>query len=573
MSLLNSLLSAVSNPGNVIPSRSTTEDPTRKAELAYLTKQLPELQGAEKENAIDAIRSLGYNTIADVESKNVGIVTPEEQFKETLSKEILNLFNAPAQTQPSPFDRRDDSQNIKTPQVEMEAEKNEITSPLFAELSPARKKDLLYRIGMKKFANVTVTDNPFQVQAWYNDYYDAKNNGMLESDAFDYASERNPIPTNASSLRDIDEVRARIAFDKTVSKYLKDPVIERMFNEIVPSNKRSIKSKMGYILDAMASENNYIPDAYRPLLDHYRRLDNPQDVSSTVIEHIFATTGKTRFEITGADVANARAEMEDKAIVQSARKVATDTIARIEAERGLSLSTPIDPKEAAKQGIDLDTFPTYKTLTDAGKRFATDKEREVYEQMRQARIKLFDSMSLMFGLQFDPETLKPLGTVRSNGEQVLNGQVIGNANDGVFTSIKPGWIGKFKGKAGIINERRKGTRRGNNSIEYEKNLADIARTLLVISKDTRFSDVDVMQMMKTQGDIGSSLFDMPDSGIVAYDSVKRFLKYNGDYLKRMLEGTTITDKATSKELGLDTVEDDKLNNQALDLINKYGGQQ
>lgn len=536
-------------------SGTTEEDRLAKENRTALRKLFAGAGPKEREALLPVMQKSGI----DVEPYKImeGIVTPEEQAQNVMSQEIMRLFTGqPATpTAPTPQGQPAPAPTKSTEQPPITAEPSQAPSAgpqIFS-------RDLLTRSAVKKLTGIDVGAHYFEAPSWFEHYGELVQSGIpVEQAVSETAIKFGFIPDGASNLEGLSEIDRNVIFEREFASAFSDETLDATIRRLAPTGTNIDKMKAGLILNTFAEQGRYVPEHYQPLLDRFRNLQNPDFISDKLKTHIYQTTGKSPSDVTPEDVAKAQEELDNKAILDSARKIASDVITRLKAERMIEPEKPVSAEDAAKEGVDVKKFPTYYDIAEAGKRFPTQDERKVYEQMLGAREKLLDLLPLMFGIQFDPLNLEP-----AKNKQ---GGFIGDANNGIFIGIKPGWWGKAKGRLSIVRERFLGSQRGQNAEIYEKIMSDIARTLLVISKDMRFSDVDVIQMMKTQGELGTGILDLPDSAPVAYELVKRFLKFNANYLNRMLERTTMEPPVSMPQQETDA--DDEANN----LINQYGGQ-
>jgi hypothetical protein len=479
----------------------------------------------------------------------------QSQVKGALGKMMMNMFGGqPSLAQPTqpdqpnaiPTEPPNPAPDQSTPPVApTQPPPPQSTPPLAAQspLSQGMQRDLAFRAAMKEYAGIDVGAHYLDSPQWFarHDELMKSNPSMTPKQAtIQTAHEFGFIPDGASNL-DFAKEEKDALFEREFSSIINEPIFDATIKRLAPPGADVRKFKAGFALDYLAGQGRYIPDHYQPILDRFRGLEDPKFISPETQQYIYQTTGKLLADMNSEDVAKANAALRDIAILDAGRKAYTETTNRTRAQFAVESERPIKGEDLVKQGINPTIHPTYTELASKGIRFATDDERKVYEQMLDARSKLFQNMSLMFGLQFDPATLLPIGKVdpKTGVQTDSKGNVIGNSNDGIFTSIKPGWIGRASGKLSLMTEQARGTKRGNNAEQYEKLMADIARTLLIIDKDSRFSDQDVKQMRQVTGDLGVGLFNLPDSGVNAMSLIKRFIDLNDRYLTRMRENTTI----------------------------------
>lgn len=542
-SILSSIMQAASQWAQPHPSTGRTEEDRLGTENRAAYRKLLEM--ATKEGSPEQVAALAGSAPEGVDvtpfTTLVGIQTPEQKakrsFDDFMGQAITQMISGGQPTAPQVDTTKgpslDEFAPTPTQPMQPSTGPNQLPRP---NRNAIFSNDFLMRSAIKKFTNIDVGAHYFEAPQWFADYGDAITKGVpVEQAVSDTATKYGFIPDGASNLKGLPEADRKAIFEREFSSALNEPTLDAIVQKMAPKGANIAKLKAGLVLDAMAGQGRYIPEHYQPLLDRWRGLEDPKFISDQLKTHIYQTTGKMPSDIEPEDVSRAQRELDDRAIIQSSREMSADTLARLRTTYGVEHEKPISAEDLAKYGVRPTQFPTYATLAESGKRFNTEDERKVYEQMLDARQKLFDLTKLMFGIELDPDTLEP--------KRDSKGGVIGNPENGIFTGIKPGWWGRAKGKVSLTQERMRGTQRGQYAEEYSKIMADIARTLLVISKDTRFSDVDVQQMMQTQGDLGIGILNIPDSAPVAYDLIKRFLIYNGRYLDRMIKQTTVSGSA------------------------------
>jgi len=506
-----------------IEASSNKPDTVQKENRAAWRKLM---ESAVKEGNKQQIAALSKNAPAGADPSMylsiVGMRTPLQQaqssFDSLLAQQLSQLAGGEAPTAPTT-----QTQVPTTAPSPSEAQPTPVEPVPTEPVTPAPEpdptiftKDFLLRSALKKLSGIDVGAHYFEAPAWFESYGKRVKSGVPVSQAVsETAIEFGFIPDGASALEGLSEQEQQVIFEREFSASLNDPTLDAVIRKIAPKGANIQKLKAGYILDALSQQSRYIPEHYQPLLDRFRGLDDPAFVSDDLKTWIYQTSGKMPSEITPDDIAKARKDLQNDAIVQAARKAAATVTARTQAERDLEAGKPISAEDRAKYGVGRE-FPTYASLADAGKRFPSENERKIYSEFYTMRTKMESLRELLFGTKENPEA-------------------------GIFTGIGDDLGSRTAAKGTLISSRVRGSLRGQNLEIYNDLLATFARGLIKIAGETgsRLTDVDIRQIMRGTPDSGEGLLGVPDSEAVARRKFDHFMVDMGQRMEHMLKTLVI----------------------------------
>lgn len=507
MTMLNTIMSAVMNNAMRRPSTSTTDDDRLGKENRAALRKLFENAGPKERQALlPEMEKAGIET--GPYRAMEGIVTPEEQTDQLMSQEFLRILTGQVPSQPATSQTPAAPATTQTPSTPATAEPTQpqVRPEIFS-------RDFLTRAAIKKYSGIDVGAHYFDAPQWFEHYGQLVQSGTpVEQAVSDTAVKFGFIPDGASNLEGLSDTDRSVLFEREFSQALSDPTLDSIIREIVPKGTNLEKAKAGLILDAFAQQGRYISEHYQPFLDRFRGLEDPAFVGDDKLTWIYQNKGKMLAEITPSDVADADKALRDQDIVDATRRAYNETDARLNAEFDNEIKKPVSGEDKAKYGV-TSKFPTYTELADAGYRFPSAAEQDLYSNYYSIRAQMLDMEEALFGSKADPAS-------------------------GIFTGVGTNLGNRISAKAALQYDRVKGTLRGQNLSYYEGVLASMARTLLKMANSgssERPTDIDIRQIMRSAPDVSG----VPDSEDVARRKYDRYLMLLGKQLERLQSFTTL----------------------------------
>jgi len=466
MSLLQTLMS------QALPSSSKGISEEDKIAKEGRTAYRKLMEAAVKEGNQKQIAALAKNAPEGVDASLytsiAGMRTPEQQAKAAFDIEMANQIQTligggtptPTQTpQQVPPGQPVQTQTQATPQTTTDAPTEEPVATSTA--PPLITRDFVKRAALKKFSGIDPGANYFQTPAWFQTFGEKVNAGTPVSQAVhETAVQYNFIPDGASSLKGLDEGEREVLFEREFSRSFNDPILIDVINKAHPKMKDNGQTRAGYILEAMAAKDGFIPDHYQPILDRFRDLEDKDFISDEMKTVIWETKGKPPNLIEPEDISDARVIMENRAI----NKMVKENVARFKTEQELEPLKQISAEDRAKHGIGA-SFQTYQDVADAGFRFATETDRKDYQDITDV-MDLFDTV-------LEPLVLK-----------------VFSSSDDLASRIKHG--------AAIRSGEIAGTDLWLAARQYERQLSIIGKKMLsMVERGGRFTDQDYAKILNS----------------------------------------------------------------------------
>jgi len=536
-------------------NRGTSEEDALNKENRTAWRKL--MEGAIKEGTPEQRAALLKNapTGIDLESYRAlaGMTTPEQEAQSQFNTLISNMFKGrmgttatsttPSTTPPSPPATQPGqtaTQETVSPTPAPTTGQG-VSQPLQSQ--NIFTDDFLLRSAVKKFANIDVGAHYFDAPQWFESYGQLVNSGVpVEQAVNETAIKYGFIPDGASNLQGLTKEDRGALFEREFSSALSDPTIDAIIRKVKPSlsDEARAKAKAGFVLEAFAAQGRYIPDHYQPLLDRFRGLEDPNFISDDLKTWAYTETGKRPHELTASDISKARTAMQDFSLQSTMSEAYFRKLGTTKADWELEMQKPISAEERAKQGIGSD-IKTYQQLVDSGRRFATDADRKMYQELYTARTRLEGMEQLFFGTPDAPQ-------------------------NGIFTGVGVSATARAAARGRLALEKFNGTIRGRALEEFNDYKAYFARTLIKIAGESgsRLSDQDIAGIITTMPDVGRGLVGVPDSEDLARSKYTRALA-DMERLLKLLEDTT-----TVKPSG-QPASDGDLDARVKSFIDKYGG--
>lgn len=524
MSMLNQIMANVMNRAGSHRGGTEREDPTKKEERAAYRRMLENAVKPDSGYSKEQISALAKNAPAGVDpsiyTTLAGMQSPAQQAKNAFNERVYGSFlqmlngGQPVQQSAQPSTPSTPaftpSGSIQVPQriVPASSKPTDVPANLFT-------LDFVFRKVTKDLAGIDVGGHYLESPKWFESYDKRVKNGAPVSQAIsDTAVEYGFIPDGASNLKELSDPERKAIFEREFSTAIADPTLDAIVQKYLPKGVNPQKAKAGLILNTFAEQGRYIPDHYQPFLDRFRGLEDPEFVGDDLKTRIYQDTGKMPSEITPSDVAKARKAIQDDAVLQAMRQSYAQTTGRTKAENDLELSKPISAEDRAKYGIDS-AIKTYQQLADEGKRFPTEADRKMYQELYTARERLLSMKNLLFGTEKNPSS-------------------------GIFTGIDVATTARTSAKARLAWEKWNGTQRGRNLEEYNDYVSYFARSLIKIAGESgsRLSDQDIKGIVSSMSDTGRG-FDLPDSEALARSKFERAATDMARLMKLLEDTTTV----------------------------------
>ena len=477
------------------------------------------MEGAVKENNKAQQEALSNNAPAGVNvsmyTSLAGMQSPEQKAQkaidDTLGQALVQLLGGGGAQPTQPTAPAQPTEQFAQTPDEINANPSTYTAP--PQDTPAANpnatgisSDLVRRAALKKYLGVDVGAHELDAPQWFAEYDKMRKQNIPSQEIIStLAGKFGFIPSSASMLKELPELDRNIIFEKSFSESMQNPEIDAILKSVTPPGVDPKKYKAGAVLEGMMKQGQYIPKEYMKYVEHFRGLEDPAYISNEVKQHLYMTKGIDPIYANPHDFARAKKEVDDDNLLLSLEKSYYETTGRTKAQFEQEIMKPIPAEDRMKYGIGTQ-YKTSAQLADEGKRFPTEGDRKIYDELKSGR----DGMIEMQKLLFDPK-------------------------EGIFIGVGDSYAARTASKGRLFKDRAVGNARGRAIEYYNDKLAAFARQLLVLSNESggRFTDVDVKQMLALTADTGKGLVGIPDSEKLARMKYDGFMRETGRRLAEL----------------------------------------